>query len=291
MKHLPTCYRIPPENRPRPLGAALCALLAFALVLPGCVSSGAHETVVNERDRLAGELKLASDRVRMLEASSESLDQERATLANQVEDLRIAREELDAAVKGLSKRSASLAENLQAREAELAARTAEVGSLRSTYDGLVDDLQSEVASGRIEIEQLREGVNVKLAQEILFPSGSAQLSPQGRDVIRTVAGRLTGIAHLVDVNGHTDGLPIRGSLANRYPSNWELAGARASSVVRLLEDAGVPSDRLAAISRGSTEPVASNGTEAGRAKNRRIEIRLRPRPEAEAAPVSATTDG
>ena len=105
-----------------------------------------------------------------------------------------------------------------------------------------------------------------------------------------MAGRLTGIAHLVDVNGHTDGIPIRGALAARYPSNWELAGARASSVVRLLEKAGVPSDRLAAISRGSTEPVASNDHEAGRAKNRRIEIRLRPRPDAEDTPVSAAEE-
>ena len=164
MKHLPTCYRTRPEaggNRvggaPRRPGAPFVALLAGALLLPACVSSGAHEAVVSERDRLAGQLKLAEARVRVLEASSESLDQERADLANQVEDLRIAREQLDASVKELSTRSAALAEDLQAREAELAARTEEVDSLRSTYDGLVDDLQSEVASGRIEIEQLREG--------------------------------------------------------------------------------------------------------------------------------------
>ncbi len=262
-------------------------LLAVVFLLSGCVSSGAHRTVTDERDRLRGELTLAERRVDLLEASSESLDQERAALADEVEDLRIAREQLETSVGELSTRSVSLSENLAAREQELAARMAEVSELRSTYDGLVDDLQTEVAAGRIEIEQLREGLNVKLSQAILFPSGSASLSAQGRAVIGKVAVRLAEVPHLVVVNGHTDAVAIRGSLAQRYPSNWELAGARASSVVRLLEKDGVTSDRLTAVSLGETQPVASNETSDGRAKNRRIEIQLRPRPAADedAAPA------
>ena len=70
---------------------------------------------------------------------------------------------------------------------------------------------------------------------------------------------------------------IKGPLTKRYPSNWELAGARASSVVRLFERAGIDGERLQAISRAEFAPVSSNNDAEGRGQNRRIEIRLRPR--------------
>ncbi len=245
---------------------------------------------MDERDRLSGELALAETRVARLEASSESLDQERVALVDEVEDLRIARESLEASVSSLQARSDRLAADLELTVSQLAVSTSEVSELRGTYDGLVDDLQAEVAAGRIEIEQLREGLNLRLSEAILFPSGSARLSPKGREVIRTVAARLVSVAHLIDVNGHSDDVAIRGTLAQRYPSNWELAGARAASVVRLLEEAGVPADRLAAISHAATRPAASNETSEGRARNRRIEIRLRPREESDGPAPEPTQD-
>ena len=211
-----------------------------------------------------------------LETSTETLDAERAALADELEDLRIARESLTSSVAELEARSGDLARTLEAREAELAVRRQEVDQLRGTYDGLVQDLQAEVASGRVAIEQLRDGLNVKLSQAILFASGSAQLSTEGQGVIATVAARLVDVPHRVEVQGHTDDRKIRGALAERYPSNWELAGARAASVVRILLAEGLPPQRLRAISFADTQPVESNETADGRAQNRRIEIRLRP---------------
>jgi chemotaxis protein MotB len=82
----------------------------------------------------------------------------------------------------------------------------------------------------------------------------------------------------VEVQGHTDDLPIRGRLAERFPSNWELGGARAARVVRLLGEHGVAPTRMRAVSFADTQPIASNETPEGRARNRRIEIRLLPVP-------------
>ena len=76
---------------------------------------------------------------------------------------------------------------------------------------------------------------------------------------------------------HTDNIAVGPRLKQRYPTNWELAGARAASVVRLLSESGVANDRLSAVSFGPFYPVESNDTSAGRARNRRIEIRLLPR--------------
>jgi chemotaxis protein MotB len=78
------------------------------------------------------------------------------------------------------------------------------------------------------------------------------------------------------VTGHTDNQKIGPSLAKRYPTNWELGGARAATIVRLFEESGIPKERLAAVSFADGRPKQPNDTPEGRAKNRRIEIRLRP---------------
>ncbi len=82
--------------------------------------------------------------------------------------------------------------------------------------------------------------------------------------------RLLELPHSIAVEGHTDNVPV----ARRYPSNWELAAARASSVVRLMIELGVEPERLKVVSRAEFAPIASNDNATGRAKNRRIEIQL-----------------
>ena len=254
--------------RPKPAGLVPLLALALASTL-GCVGMDTHSQVVEERDQL-------KTRVDNLERSNESLDNERVAVIAQLEELRQAKEDLDASVAELAARKEELEIDLAKTSKALAERTQEVDSLRSTYDGLVNDLQSEVAAGRVQIEQLRDGLHVKLAQEILFPSGSAELSREGQGVLKKVAGRLVEVEHLIEVAGHSDNVKISGPLAQRYPTNWELAGARAAGVVRLLVREGVPAERLVAASYADTRPVEPNTSPEGRAHNRRIDIRLIP---------------
>ncbi len=268
----------------------LLALLALTLVLPplsGCVTRGTHREVVAERDQYREESTRQTRRIKLLEASNEALSEERVSLIDEIEDRRQVREELEEKIESLDRLRGELEANLRERESEVVRHTEEVEQLRETYGGLVTDLESEVAAGRIEIERLREGLRLNLSQEILFSSGSAQLSQRGRGVIAKVAERLAAVSQRIEVMGHTDDRAIGGALARRYPSNWELAAARAASVVRLLAERGVPPDRIRAVSYGQFQPVASNDTSEGRAKNRRIEIRLLP--EEKPAPAAAET--
>jgi chemotaxis protein MotB len=260
--------------------ASAALVLALCAATLGCVGVGKHNAVVEERD-------LLRTRAERLEASNENLDNERVALIAQLEDLRQAKESLDASVAELSERKEELEIDLAKTSKALAERSEEVDELRSTYDGLVSDLQTEVAAGRVQIEQLRDGLHVKLAQEILFPSGSAELSDEGQTVLGKVAERLKDIEHQVEVAGHTDNVQISGALEQRYPSNWELAGARAAVVVRLLVKRGVPAERLIAASFADTKPVESNRTAEGRAHNRRIDIRLVPIEKSAPRPPSA----
>ena len=280
----------------RPLLSTV-VLVALASQGLGCVLRGTHAEVVDERDRLAARTAAMSERVTLLEASNESLSGERVQLIEEIEELRIAREALESDRAALEQQVTELTARRDQLESDLAERDQlveseqrEVVKLRSTYDGLVEDLQAEVAAGRIEVEQLREGVRVRLAQEVLFPQGSARIADPARRMLHKVAGRLIGDDQRIEVHGHTDDLTIGGRLAQTYPSNWELAGARAAAVLRLLERFGVPPERMTAVSFGPHRPVASNDDAAGRARNRRIEIRLVPKGEdGSAAPEARPT--
>jgi chemotaxis protein MotB len=115
-----------------------------------------------------------------------------------------------------------------------------------------------------------------LPNEVLFATGSANLKPEGQALLKELVGALEEVPYQVIVIGHTDNVPIGPGLAKRFPSNWELAGARAASVVRMMASEGLPPEQMLAISTGDTRPIASNDTEEGRKRNRRIEVRIRP---------------
>jgi chemotaxis protein MotB len=243
--------------------------------------------VVAERDQLSAENFQLQKDLEAARRSTKSLDNERVKLVAQNDSLLDAREKLESEVAKLRKTREELSTTLVATQTELEAQQEEVDRLRGTYDGLVADLESEVAAGQIEIEQLREGIRLNVSDEVLFATGSAKLGPDGEAVLAKVAGQLKGIDQRIEVQGHSDNIPIRGGLRVRYPSNWELAAARAASVVRLLQREGVAGERLSAVSFAEYRPVAPNDTAEGRALNRRIEIRLLPpeeSPDADSSP-------
>ncbi|MBW1901716.1 MAG: OmpA family protein [Deltaproteobacteria bacterium] len=148
--------------------------------------------------------------------------------------------------------------------------------MNSLYQELVAELETEIAGNQITVKQMQSGVTVHLSSDVLFTSGSAKLSESGRKVLLHVAAELAQVPYQIIVGGFSDNVPVGGKLAEIYPSNWDLAGGRATSVVRVLEESGIGKERLRALSMGENMPVASNDTPEGRAKNRRIEIRLRP---------------
>lgn len=262
----------------------LSAALGLAL-LGGCVSRGSYDRVLGERDGLAQDKRRLEERVRMLQASTESLDSERVALIEQMEQLRQTQASLDSDVRRLRKAESELSRSLAEREAQLASTSQEVDRLKSTYEGLVSDLESEVAAGQIAIQQLRDGLRLDLKEDVLFASGSADVNAHGRAVLGKVAERVKSVPHRIEVGGHTDDVPIH---TGRFPSNWELASARATGVVRILEQQGIDPTRLSAVSFAEFAPVADNSSAEGRARNRRIEITLKPvdvETAASAAPV------
>ena len=144
-------------------------------------------------------------------------------LQSQVADLETVREEL-------RKTSADFQQQVAQKEQALAA-------VRSTQDQLVGELQREIANKQIEVERIKDKLRVEMVDEVLFDSGVAEIKPEGQAVLKKI-GAVLARSHDrgIEVQGHTDNVPIRGALAHRYATNWELSAARATNVARFLQD-------------------------------------------------------
>jgi len=142
---------------------------------------------------------------------------------------------------------------------------------------VVDDLRAELApeieAGRIEVFQAGNRARILLRNRGLFPSGSASVTDAYRPVLDKVARATAGAPRPILVTGHSDNVPIR---TVRFPSNWHLSKARAEAVVDVLARGPGEAGRFVAEGRADNEPIADNTSAAGREKNRRVEINLRP---------------
>jgi chemotaxis protein MotB len=128
-----------------------------------------------------------------------------------------------------------------------------------------------VKQGKVRITQTGRGVSIDINASVLFAPGDARLSDESSQALKAVAAVLKSDSHAIQVEGHTDSMPIRNS---SFASNWELSAVRASSVVRLLADNGIAESRLSAVGFGPTKPVGPNDTSDGRLANRRVAIAI-----------------
>lgn len=259
-------------------------LLLAIVTLSGCVTQSTYDSLKTERDALddtLGEKNAAlttrdetikrrdariveleqalaaeQDKARELGARIDRLVADRAGLLRDRSKLQNSVEEMTAALVELEKRRS---------EAEL--RVNEFRSLLARFRALID-------AGKLKVRIVDGRMVVVLATDVLFGSGSAALSKEGRSAITEVAGVLASLPkRAFQVEGHTDSVPIATA---QFPSNWELAAARAITVTKTMIDAGLPAGRVSAASYADKKPIASNDAAEGKALNRRIEITILP---------------
>jgi chemotaxis protein MotB len=223
------------------------ALFTAVILVTGCASS--------KKARETGTPAGAAEEEKTAQVQQQSLEEANAKIA-----------ELERQVEELS---AAKVEQESASEQQIA-------QVKQTYETLVKDLKKETESGKIKIEKSAREVKLNIAEELFFETGMADIKPEGQKVLLRIGKDLQKVTGMnIRVEGHTDNVPIGPSLKAEYPTNWELAAARAVTVVRFLQQqAGVDPHRLSAIAFAQYRPVASNKTEAGKQRNRRVEIVL-----------------
>jgi len=171
------------------------------------------------------------------------------------------------AVLGGTGRPIGTAAQRQKGEAQESQQAAE--RMKKVARNILEAIQPLTQNGKVRVTQSPRGITVEINASLLFHSGEAVLQPQTAQALAAVAQVLAGIDNPIQVEGHSDNLPIKSAL---YPSNWELSSARAGSVVRLFAELGVPTTRMVAIGYADNQPVDTNATAEGRSRNRRVNI-------------------
>lgn len=291
--------------RPLPLVLALAAMCAT----PACVMKSTHEALQNEYaetkqtledknkslsdqlDQLNEEKKGLEDQIAELqgnlakalaekaaiEAAKASLESEKSALEADkaaLESQRAALEADKASMLSNTKQLESSIDEMKAALADLARRKAEADARIAEFKGLIARFQSLIDAGKLKVQIVDGRMVVVLSSDVLFGSGSARLSRDGKAAIAEVAALLADIPdRKFQIEGHTDNVPIHNAT---FPTNWELASARSITVLKTMLENGMAAERISAASFGDSKPVGDNETTEGRAMNRRIEIVVTP---------------
>ncbi len=282
-------------------------LLLLAFALTGCVWKSEYNARLSDIDNLKKNVSTLDDQLKKSEKEKAALQDQLTGLQKEYADLQARNKVLSddntnldnllKAKKGelntqITAMRAQIAEKemaLSAKNAEIAALKQEkelaveekeksIAEMKKTYNSLVGEMNEEIKKGEITITQLKDKLSVNMVEKILFDSGSAEIKKDGKKVIDRVAEILLKVTDKqIRVEGYTDNVPISSRLASKFPTNWELSTARATTVARYLQDKGIDPKLLSAAGYSEYRPVASNDTEEGRSKNRRIEISLIPK--------------
>jgi chemotaxis protein MotB len=237
--------------------------LFVLLLLGGCVSQSTYDLKAREVQTLASQSDDLQAQIKTLTRDVEVLKKDRETLVM----------EKDAALKER--------DELRAKNAELSMKAEKAEQLEKatqTYQDLQKKLETEIREGQVQLTEMKNRLTMTMVDKIIFPSGSTEISKEGKAVLDKVVSILKDVKDKrIQVEGHTDNVKIVSDLKKRFPTNWELSTARATEVVRYLQEAGgIDPNVLSATGYGEYQPVAPNDTDEGKHKNRRIEIVLLP---------------
>jgi chemotaxis protein MotB len=161
-------------------------------------------------------------------------------------------------------------------------------TLEELMPRLAIQLQEEIQNGHLSLHMTPRGLAISFTQAALFPSGEDEIGKDLFATIKTIADAMNQVHNPARAEGHTDSIPIHNS---KFRSNWELSAARSIALTQLLIQDGVGRERLSIAGYADTDPVDSNDTEAGREKNRRVDIVILNDAGAQGEPQRLSTNG
>ena len=268
-------------------------IILIGVLAGGCVSSGKYQMMEATKNDEIAMLQQANSTLEKqkgtLEQQKTALEGENANLKQQLGTQVQKNDAMTQQLGSLEQEKAAMSQQVGSLEQDKAAMAQQVGSLEHEkaalvaaneqverqHEELVKKLSSEVEKGQVQVRQFQNMLSVDLAEQIFFDSGRATLKPAGKEILKKVGDAVKDYEDkIIRVVGHTDNVPVAKSLQATFPSNWELSVARATNVVRFLQEVGISPERMIAAGRGEYDPVAPNDTPEGRQKNRRIEIML-----------------
>lgn len=260
---------------PKKLISSIALLTGFGLFITSCVPKRQLLFAEQTIDKLRSDSAQFANRISSLEGNLSDLEGKRSTLQQQLE---ATRREATSRLQDASSRLNMSQEQIAEQQRRLEQLQALIDQQRKNTEQLRAKINAALVgfnSNELTVSTKNGKVYVSLQENLLFPSGSAVVNPKGKQALGKLAEVLNTNSNInVDIEGHTDSIPIRG----KYEDNWALSVARSTAIVRILTDTyKVDPTRVTASGRSRYEPVETNSTAEGRARNRRTEIILEPK--------------
>jgi chemotaxis protein MotB len=280
-----------------------CVAVAGVLLLTSCVptkkfkdSQAALESARNDSARLSNKVNDLQGNIVQLNKQIEDQKQQISTQQGQMDSQKQQIDELRKQVSDLTNKTGQLSSEAASKQSQLTSQLTKSQQELVNQQKRLEQLQALMDKQKEAIQNIRKkmsdalvGFNsnelsvaikngkvyVSLQENLLFPSGSAEVNPKGKEALAKLAEVLNANPEItVNIEGHTDSIPIHG----RYKDNWELSLARSASIVRILTtDYQVDPARVIASGHSQYDPVQPNSTKEGRALNRRTDIILSPK--------------
>lgn len=260
---------------PKTLITPLSLFICFVLFLSSCVPKRQLISAEQSIDKLRSDSTQLATRISSLETNLNDIENKRTSLQQQLESTR---KEATSRLQDASSRLNMSQEQIADQQKRLEQLQSLIDQQRKNTEQLRSKINEALVgfnSNELTVSTKNGKVYVSLQENLLFPSGSAVVNPKGKQALGKLAGVLNTNNNInVNIEGHTDSIPIK----SKYEDNWALSTARSTAIVRILADTyKVDPTRVTASGRSRYEPIESNSTPEGRAKNRRTEIILEPK--------------
>jgi chemotaxis protein MotB len=262
------------------------------ILLSACVAQKQYQEVEAELENSRVQMSQAEKNIKSMQAELDRLNEklkksenERQYFKNNINKcaddlakLQVQNDYLNNMNVQFSENAENLTKELQNKQSVIQLQGKVISLLDDTKKTIETSLKDQIAARQVEVVELKDKLKVIFVDKILFDTGSAEIRQNGKDLLLLMADSLKAFAnHTVVVEGHTDNVPLKSALKEKFPSNWELSTARAAVVAHFLQKhGGLDPARLSACGFSYFHPVGSNDTAEGRRLNRRIEIILGP---------------
>jgi len=242
--------------------------------------------MTEQNNKLNGNIRDANNTIKDLNGQNASLHRRIEALQDSIGTLEDNMHELETRLSKMGSEKENTARQLSSTREQIAEQRKRLEQLQALIDQqqqATEALRKKIAdalngfnSSELTVTMKNGKVYISMQEGLLFPSGSAEVNPKGKEALSKVAGVLNTSADInIDIEGHTDSLPIHNKM---YADNWALSTARATSIAHvLIDEYKVSPAKLIASGRSQYDPVATNGTPEGRGQNRRTEIILEPK--------------
>jgi chemotaxis protein MotB len=263
----------------------LCFAISALVMAGGCISEKSFREVIQQAEKerskneqLLGEVARLKEEITGLTGEKTALKNDAAARQTAMDELMKQVDSQAMQIKALSSKSPVKPQVVTKTQVVMQDRKPDMSWAGGVTNDLKQEFGREIAAGSVRVAQTDDRLTLSFSDLLFFEEDDVRVSLGGEEILARLGGVLKKVKdRKIVIGGHLDATPIAPAMAAEFPTAWEFTGARAVDVLRFLEEESkLSGTSMSAVAYGSTRPVSANATEAGRVRNRRMDVTLLP---------------